>query len=120
MQTLAWSRFTGRMEAVTVAALRGGNVRVPEGGGELWRLFVALCSARQGTGYGPQALTLGEIEAGARLYRTPLAPHHVAVLQAMDRAWLRAAMESQAPDGVKTLPRISEGTLTPALFDLTA
>ena len=115
----AWERFTARMEALTRAAAGSGRrPLVPEGGADLWRLFVALCNGRQGTCYGPLPLTLAEIEAGARLYRLALRPHHVAVVQAMDRAWLAAAVRSAAPEGTKTAPHVSTGQLTPALFDI--
>ncbi|WP_299648554.1 hypothetical protein [uncultured Jannaschia sp.] len=121
--TPAWARFTERMEVAVTATLSSATMlRVPEGGADLWRLFCALCSGRQGTGYGPQALSLMEIEAGARLYGMPLEARHVAVLQAMDRAWLRTTAKTNdaAPDGTKTLPAVSKARLTPALFDIVA
>lgn len=117
--TPAWARFTARMEAAVTAAL-GGDERypLPEGGAVLWKLFGSLCSGRQSTGYGPLPLALADIEAGAKLYGIPIAPHHVAVLQAMDRAWIAAATPRKIPEGVTALPHLSEASLTPALFDL--
>ena len=120
--TPAWARFTRRMEAAVEAALGAqGRVQVPEGGEDLWRLFCTLCGGRQGTGAGPSALALPDIEAGARMLDLPLAARHLAVLQAMDRAWLRAAArarEDDAPQGAKILPVMSKAKLTASLFDL--
>ena len=113
--TPPWTRFARRMERLAQDAARGvrGPV-VPEGGGDLWRLFVALCAARPGTGYGPQPLALAEIETGARLYGLPLQPHHVAVVQAMDRAFLSALAVKADPPG-----RVSTIKLTVDAFDNT-
>ena len=121
--TPAWTRFSDRMAAAVSTSLEGSaTLAIPPGGADLWLLFCALCGGRHGTGYGPQALSLSEIEAAGRLYGMPLEARHVAVLQAVDRAWLRAATKANdaASDGTKTLPAISKARLTPALFDIVA
>ena len=117
--TGAWRRFTARMEEVVRDVLRGDErARLPAGGAALWQVFCALCSARQSSGYGPQALALSEIATGALAAGVALEPRHVAVLQAMDRAWLAHAVKPPAPEGAAILPAVSKAPITAELFDI--
>ena len=80
---------------------------------------MALSRARSCGPVGPNPISFPEIEAWARLMRTPLEPHHVEVLVTMDGVFTEHAYrKSDVADGVKVLPRVSEHGLTPALFDL--
>lgn len=108
-------RLQRQLLAALEAHLEGGNPRVPEGASLLWNGFAALSRAR---GSGPAAITFPEIEAWSRLMRVPLEPHQVEILCAMDQLWLKHVMrKSEAPEGVKTLPRSSGQPMTPAMFD---
>lgn len=74
------------VEALESHLRTGRSVVVPEAGRLLWAAFADLDAARGYGESGPQAITFAEIDAWWRLTRTPLEPHHVAALRAMDAA----------------------------------
>ena len=99
--------------------LVGGNPVVPEAGRDLWRIFVELSASRTYHGAGPNPIQYGEIEAWARLHRWPLEPHHIAIIRAMDDAWLEHAyVKMKAPAGNDKLAQRSSQPLSPQLFDV--
>ena len=101
------------------AHLDGGRALPPEGSGILWRAFLALSRTRSTGANGPNAITFTEIEAWSRLTRTPLEPHHVETLMAMDEVWMAKVYARQnLPEGAKALPQRSKEAMTPTLFDL--
>lgn len=113
-----------RLETQLVAALRQNlatrkPVPLPEAGRLLWRIFGEISATRTYNQAGPNPISHQEIAAYARLARWPLQPHHVAVLRAMDEAYLEHAYSKQAnaPDGVKTLPPSSGQAVNAAVFD---
>lgn len=121
MTSRAWSRFADRMAAAMTSHLAGGTqVRPPDGGTLFWEAFADLNASRRLGPAGPDPLSLAEVQAWAAMNGTPLAPHHVAVIRALDRAWLDHVRTRRAPEGVKTVPAMSTGALTPNLFDLSA
>lgn len=67
------------------------RVRLPDGGGLFWSAFADLSAGRGYSERGPMPIGLEAIEAWARLSRVPLEARHVAVIRAMDRAWLEDA-----------------------------
>lgn len=80
-----------RLRDQLVAALkeslrRKRSVAVPEAGRLLWSAFHELDATRGYGESGPHPITFAEIDAWCRLTRTPLAPHHVAIVRAMDSA----------------------------------
>ncbi len=82
--------------SITLAAalrrhLAGGKPVVPEAGVLLWNLFMEISASRTYHAAGPNPISHAEIEAYARLHRWPLAPHHTAVIRALDDAWLEHA-----------------------------
>ncbi|SCM70015.1 conserved hypothetical protein [uncultured Pleomorphomonas sp.] len=98
--------------------LKGGDrPRIPAGGELLWRWFSDLSGTRQAGFGGPLPITFNEIAAYARLFAIPIAPRHVAILKAMDAAFLDEIAESTPPSGVKVAPRVSPRPLSGALFD---
>ena len=119
--TPAWRRFERNMAESVERVMDGAPPRIPDGGAELFGLFLDLCAGRQIGAHGPQAIPATEIEATARLARVVLAPRHVAVLRAMDAAWLAKAMQKVAKgtgdEATKALPPKSDHALTPLLFD---
>lgn len=91
--TAAFDRFVGRLVAALEAHLAtGAPVALPEGSRPLWAAFCALSQARSYGALGPNPIAFSEIAAWAQLTRTPLAPHHVEALRALDRAWIAAAI----------------------------
>jgi len=109
-----------RLCAALQAALDGGTPRPPLGDYPLWNAFAAL-SRRRGVGMaGANPITYAEIDAWCRLTRTPLEPHHLEIILALDAVWLDHAAKGRAvaPEGVKTLPPVSAQGLSPALFDV--
>ena len=104
----------GRLRAQLVAALdshlaTGRPARPPLAGVILWQTFGALSQGRSYGDAGPGAISAAEIEAYGRLMQIELPPHHVAILRAMDAAWLKWA---RTPE--KDRPA---GELTGAAFD---
>jgi hypothetical protein len=83
------------MERHLVTALRrhlaGSKPDVPEAGVLLWNLFMEISAGRTWHMAGPNPISFAEIEAFARLHRWPLQPHHVAIIRALDDAWLEHA-----------------------------
>lgn len=84
-----------KLEALLVAALKrhlaGGKPVVPEAGVLLWNLFMEISASRTYHAAGPHPISHAEIEAYCRLHRWPLQPHHIAIIRALDDAWLEHA-----------------------------
>lgn len=85
-----------RFERLMAAAIRRhmqtrGPVRLPDAGGFYWRAFADLSAARSYGPHGPQPIGLEAIEAWGRLARVVLELRHVAVIRAMDAAFLEEA-----------------------------
>lgn len=85
--------------SLLVAALRrhlaGGKPVVPEADVLFWNLFMEISASRTYHAAGPNPVSFAEIEAYARLHRWPLRPHHVAIIRALDDAWLEHAYRKQ-------------------------
>lgn len=98
-----------------------GRPRVPEAGRLLWSAFIEISAARGFYQFGPAPISFAEIEGWSRLTGTPLAPHHVEIIRAMDEAFVEhfqnAARGEKTPEGVETIQRGSGQALSPALFD---
>uniref|UniRef100_UPI003BAC5764 phage tail assembly chaperone n=1 Tax=Stappia sp. TaxID=1870903 RepID=UPI003BAC5764 len=80
-----------RLERALSDAIAAAKPVVPEAGVLLWNLFMELSAGRTYNAAGPNPIAYAEIEAFARLHRWPLQPHHVAIIRAMDDAWLARA-----------------------------
>jgi hypothetical protein len=108
-----------RLERQLVAAVRKGvsgtkHVPVPPAGFLAWEWFVGLCSTRTYHAYGPNPISIAEIEAYARLHRLPLQSRHVDLLLAMDRVWLEAVQRKWSGKQVATS---SDQPINAAAFD---
>lgn len=77
----------------------GPEAEIPLAGAWAHDLFWSLNSRRQRSDTGPQPLTHAEIEAWSRLNKTKLSPQDVALLIAMDDAYLSAVAEENQPKG---------------------
>jgi hypothetical protein len=113
-----------RLETQLVAALRQNlatrkPVAIPEAGRLLWQIFGELSATRTYHQAGPNPVSHAEILTYGQAMRWPLQPHHVAILRTMDDAYLDHAYSGRgkAPDGMKTLPHISQQPLSAALID---
>lgn len=108
-------------EALRDHLRRKTSPRVPEARRVLWSAFLDINAARGFGQFGPVPLAFSEIEAWARLTRTPLAPHHVQIIRALHEAFVEHfAADSKGdrtPEGVPTVQRGSGQALSPALFD---
>lgn len=112
-------RLQAQLCAALTAHQKGGKARPPEAGIQLWNAFQHISATRTYNAVGPNPISYCEIEAWARLSRTPLAPQHVQILIAMDGAWLEQAYaRNKIPEGTKALPPVSAQPLTAALFDI--
>lgn len=84
-----------RLRKPLVAALQrhlaGGRPVVPEAGVLLWNLFMEIAASRTYHAAGPNPISHAEIGNYCRFHRWPLQPHHIAVIRAMDDAWLQHA-----------------------------
>ena len=98
-------------------ALAGGRPVVPEAGRLLWSFFIELSAGRTGNGFGPNPISWGEIEAWMRVKRWPLSDSHIAILRAMDRAWLEHAARKASRDDKGDHPVRVKTEMTPAAFD---
>jgi hypothetical protein len=98
---------------------RGGPAPVPAGGELLWQWFAELNRSRTWHGFGPNPISLSEIETFGRLHRWPLRSDHVRMLQAMDDVYLahaanRAKVASGKPGSMQP---VSKRAMTADLFD---
>lgn len=93
--------------------------RIPAGGQIVWACFNELSRARGFHAAGPNPISYCEIEAYCRLTRWPLAPHHIAMIRALDECYIDHCLASAkgAPAGVKTLQPRSSSPMTGGLFD---
>lgn len=71
---------------------------MPEAGRALWDAFQQLDEGRTWYQGGPNPITWEAIAAWAALMRWPLAPRHVEVLRAMDRAYCRHLLSDRKAD----------------------
>jgi hypothetical protein len=107
-------QLTELLCSLVEAASAGRSQRVPEAAQFLWSTFKEL-HARRRTGLGPEPISPSDLQAWVTLSRTPLAPHHVDILLAMDAAWVAAPLQGDsAPPSVN---RSSGQPLTAAAFD---
>lgn len=115
----AFDRLTRQMvKALETRLKRQTAAPVPEAGRLLWSAFHELSRARTWHMSGPNPIALSEIEAWARLTHLPLHRRHVAIILALDEAYLDHAHTAKTPDGVKAAPPVSQHGITAALFDL--
>ena len=95
----------------------GDRPHVPEAGRLAWQWFSDLCATRTYHQMGPEAISNGEIQAWATLNRWPLQPHHVAMIRALDEAWL-ADVYKGLPGSVAKPAQQSKSGMNAGLFDV--
>lgn len=90
---------------------------LPEAGVMLWNIFGSLAAQRSYHAAGPNPISFAEMLAWSNVFRTPLEPHHVEILVAMDQAWIEAvnARNHRAAGGEASAPRGHK--LTADVFD---
>ncbi|WP_166486329.1 phage tail assembly chaperone [Cereibacter sphaeroides] len=109
-------RLERQLRAALGKAAAGRNPLVPEAGQVLWQAFWQLSRCRTFHAAGPNPIAWTEIEAWARLMRTPLEPHHVRILAALDDAWLDHLYANRGGTG-QAVQAQSSHPLTPELLD---
>lgn len=115
----AMRRLQAQLCKAVEASAQGEKARPPEAGVMLWNAFHRLSAQRTFHAVGPNPIQPAEIAAFCALMRLPLPPHHVAIILAMDAAWLEVAHRRTraAPEGTKALPPISKRPISAALLD---
>lgn len=93
------------------------RVAVPAGGALYWQWFCELSDARTWSMNGPNPISHGDIVAYRQLTGWPIAPHHIAVLRAMDDFWRKKVAGGNKSDVPGRIQQTSKRTMTPALFD---
>ncbi|WP_306752094.1 phage tail assembly chaperone [Paracoccus actinidiae] len=112
-----------RLKKQLCAALKarnvGGKTPIPEAGLPLWQAFGALSRARSYNPHGPNPITWEALAAWSQLMRVPVEPRHADIIMALDAVWIKDAYrtDKQAPEGVKTLPPMSQHPINAALLD---
>lgn len=112
-------KLQARLCDALAESLGGRRPVLPAGGELLWLWFLDLNRTRTYHAAGPNPLQYTEIKAYAALSGWPIEQHHVAILVAMDEAWLGYFRRSstQTPDGVKIMPPISKRPISAGLVD---
>lgn len=72
------------------AAVAGSKSRPPEAGEAYWSIFCDLHEARRMGQHAPDPISYSEIRAYADMMAWPLRPQDVAIIRAMDAAYLTA------------------------------
>lgn len=115
--TPAQERLKEQLCVALTGILRRKKVNIPEAGLPVWEAFLTLTQTRRHHANGPEPISLTEIEAYNRIFG-PISLHHVEMLLAMDLVWLEwASGRKDAPEGVKTLPPVSNAPISAALLD---
>ncbi|MGN7868994.1 phage tail assembly chaperone [Paracoccus sp. 22332] len=112
-------RLKKQLCAALKTRLAGGTSRLPEAGLPLWEAFGVLSRARSYNPHGPNPITWEAIAAYSQLMRVPLEPRHVDIITALDAVWIEDAyrIDKQTPEGVKTLPPLSQHPINAGLLD---
>ncbi len=113
-----------RFETAMVTSLRKAlssskGVMVPPGGDLFWQWFNDLNATRSWHMNGPNPISHVEMQAYSRLTGWNLEAHHIAVLRAMDAAFIAYfyAKRDKGQNGDKKPALFSTKDMTPALFD---
>lgn len=111
------TRLGAQLVATLKRHLAGGKPSAPEAGVLLWNLFMEISASRTYHSAGPHPISHAEIEAFARIHRWPFQPHHVAIIRAMDDAWLEHAYrQTRTQDGGQS-KHSSGQAISPEAFD---
>lgn len=102
------------------AKMKGRNADVPEGGEPLISAFLDMSRARSWSSIGPNPISWSDLAAWSQVMQVPIQPHHADIIKALDYVWMADAARRQgnAPEGVKTLPPISDHPISAALLDV--
>ncbi|WP_246468475.1 phage tail assembly chaperone [Brucella intermedia] len=111
-----------RLEKAMVAALKQAlatsqSVIVPPGGSLLWGWFMDLNATRTWHQNGPNPITYADIDVYRRLHRWNLSAHHVAILRAMDTAYVEDFYSKRLTDKENATAPRPTGEISPDLFD---
>lgn len=82
------------------------DVDVPEQGEHVWQWFWELSDRRKS---GPEAINHADVDAWQRLGAHDVLPEEVAMVMAMDDAYMRAVREEQAAQRARVLAKQEPG-----------
>lgn len=82
-----------------------------------WQWFMDLNAARSWHANGPNPISYADISEYGRLHRWSMAPHHVAVLRAMDETYIEYFYASRGKGQHSLVSQKPSGELSTALFD---
>lgn len=105
--------------AALAARLAGRKARIPEAGAPLMDAFSALSRARSVGPNGPNPISWADMAAWSALMQVPIGPTTAEIIMALDEVWLEHAYRRArgAPEGVKTLPHVSQHPINAGLLD---
>jgi hypothetical protein len=111
-----------RIQAVMVEALHaslnsGKPVPVPHGGTLFWEWFTHLHAARTWHMNGPNPISHQEIDAYGRLYNWRFRADHIAIIRAMDDAFIADFYSKRPQTSNEPAARQPTGEMSAALFD---
>lgn len=112
-------RLKKQLCAALKSRLAGDTTPLPEAGLPLWEVFGALSRQRGYNPHGPNPITWEAVAAWSQMMRVPLEPRHVDIIMALDVVFMEDAYrrDKQAPEGVKTLPPMSQHPINAGLLD---
>lgn len=111
-----FDRLKDQLVDAVRSRLAGDRHRLPEAGVDLWNAFCDLAASRTYHHAGPNPISYRDIAAWASLHRWPIEPRHVAIIRAMDEAWMEAVAARIAGKD-KAGSGGPQGALSPQLFD---
>ncbi|PWL18152.1 hypothetical protein DKP76_10560 [Falsochrobactrum shanghaiense] len=111
-----------RMEKAMVSALKQAlasrkSVLVPPGGNLLWEWFMDLNAVRTWHMNGPNPISYADIVSYGQINRWSIQPHHVAILRAMDAAYVEYFYSQRENKSEENVSRQPTGELSADLFD---
>lgn len=107
----AMRRLAARMVVVLLDQLAGSKIKPPVAGFLIWQAFSVLSNGRRYDGGFPLPLTLAEVNRFEARHGARFGADHLAVLMALDVAWLDHAR------GILTPAKAPAPALTVSAFD---
>lgn len=113
----AMTRLEGQLAEAMRRALAGGKPVVPEAGAMIWNLFMEISGSRTYNVAGPNPISYSEIVLFGSINRFPLKARHVALIRALDDAWLEHAYRRKEGEKTRAVHRSHAQPLNAGAFD---
>lgn len=105
------------VEALQLALNDRSSVSLPHGGSLFWEWFMDLHASRSWHMNGPNPISYEEIAAYGRLHHWRFRPDHIAIIRAMDEAFIADFYSKRPQASGETVTRKPSGNLSADLFD---